>query len=177
MESKNIAMLIAAFVMIILGVSLIGTVASEGQTKTTLKTISGETVKATMAGQNVSETAVLTVANPPTGWKVTDCPLTGFTIKNASGTTLTVTTDYVPTLSAGTFIMKNTTATNYKSGFFNAANNYTYVSYSYCPDDYLTENWTRTIINLVPGFFALAILLIGVGLAIGVLRNEGILNI
>jgi hypothetical protein len=52
--------------------------------------------------------------------------------------------------------------------------NTTTITYDYCTEDYLAEGWGRTVLNMVPGFFALAIL-IGVAFVIfWILKKEGI---
>jgi len=150
--------LILAFVTLLLGAVLISSIAAEGLDKTSKDAIVNEAHEFTVVAGNVSESTVYTVTNAPTSWKTADCPLTSFAIKNASGgTALTITTDYVPSLSAGTFTLVNSTATEAMVVSANPTN-LTYVDYTYCPENYMNLTWGRTIINLVPGFFALAIL-------------------
>jgi len=165
--------LVAAFVTLLLGAVLITTIASEGLARTDKLVINNEVEAFTPVDVgNINTTEVHTVTNAPTGWKSDDCPLESVAIKNASGgTALTVTTDYTLTASAGTFLLLNTTATVAMIG----ADNNTYVDYTYCGDDYMNLTWGRTAINLTAGFFAIAILLISVGLFYSVAKDYGII--
>ena len=176
MSLSSAQKLILAFVTLIIGVLLITQISTSVNDKTATVDVVGETHKTTMVANNVSDVVAYTVTNAPTGWKVNDCPLTNFAIKNASGTTLTVTTDYTVTASTGVYYVKNTTATNKASGFFNPANNYTYVDYTYCGDEYMNVGWGRTVMNIVPGFFAIALLLVAVALFYSVARESGLLG-
>ncbi len=178
MSMSSMNKLIAAFVMLILGVVFATQIATLGQEITTTTYVSSENhlVAGTIAtGKNQTEingTIVYTLTNAPTGWKVDDCPITGFVLTNNSGTALTVTTQYVLTASAGTFTLVD-------DGVLNTTidgNNNTIASYNYCGDDYMNLTWGRTSINLVPGFFALALLLISVGLFYSVAKETGLLN-
>ncbi len=53
-------------------------------------------------------------------------------------------------------------------------NNTYNVSYTFEGDEYVVGSRNRTILNLVPGFFALALLGIGIGLFYAVGKREGI---
>jgi len=104
----------------------------------------------------------LTVAYAPTAgtWKQTDCPISSVVVTNTSAGTyaaLTAGTDYLLFASAGIIDMENTTATQ-------TFTNNTYITYEYCGDDYINQAWGRSLLNMVAGFFALAVL--GVGLAL-----------
>lgn len=170
--------LIAAFVTLLIGAVLITSVASEGIAKTKVKEIGDEaeamTVALNASGQtehNINDSTIHIVSNPPTGWKVQDCPLTSFVLKNSSKTALTLNTDYTVDLNYGNFTLKNTSATVGNLG----ADNNTYIDYKYCGDDYMNITWGRTGIDLVPGFFAIAILLTSVGLFYSVAKDYGII--
>jgi len=183
MENSSIAMLLSAFILIIIGASLIGVIASEGQDKTVLEEVSNEVhalITSADGEYTINETAVYTVTNAPSGaWKPAECPITSIVISNGSESALTLTTDYViVSASAGTYTLVNNSDTigsliTSPAG----ANNNSYIDYKYCGDEYLVASWNRTIINLVPGFFAIALLGIGIGLLYGVMKKEGILNI
>jgi hypothetical protein len=163
--------LILAFVTLLLGVVLIGTIASEGLHRTDKLVVVGEQHAFTAAVGDVNITKSYTVTNAPTGWKSEDCPLTAITIKNVTGVALTLTTDYTITPSTGVYYLKNTTATCAMVG----TDNNTYVDYTYCGDDYMNSTWGRTSINLVAGFFALGILLTSVGLFYSAAKDTGII--
>jgi len=64
----------------------------------------------------------------------------------------------------------NTTTTN------NSMGNTTYFDYTYCADGYMNIAWGRTILNLVAGFFALALLGASVGIFYSIGRDTGIIK-
>lgn len=168
--------LLIAFVTLLVGAVLITSIASESQDRTTTINVVNEahdiTASADTNGSTmrVNTTATYTVTNNPTGWKTTDCPLTSFSLKNGSGTAYTLTTDYTITAATGVYKMVQSATTNGST----AADNKTYASYTYCGDDYLNSSWGRTVLNLVSGFFAIAMLLISVGLFYSVGKDAGI---
>lgn len=176
MAKEVVNKLIAAFVLLILGVSLIGTVASQALTVTDKKVITNEAdniATARAAGINQinesSPNSNITVTNAPTGWKQTDCILTSVTFGNSS-TDWTAGTDYVSYPALGIISLRNTTATN------TSITNTTNVDYTYCGDDYLNSSWGRTTLLLVGGFFALVILAGSLWLFYGVGKDTGIIN-
>jgi hypothetical protein len=162
--------LILAFVTIIVGLMLLGQIATStnGITSKSGAVLESHSLTATSDSDSINTTAIYTVTYPPTGWETTDCPLTSFSIKNSSGNALTLTTDYTVTLTAGTYLLKNTTATK---GLLNAPGNNSYVGYSYCGDSYMNSEWGRGVLTLVPGFFAIALMLVGVALFYSVYKD------
>ena len=52
--------------------------------------------------------------------------------------------------------------------------NTTYVTYTYCPNEYVTSGWAKNITNLVPGFFVLALFIAAAFIIFYILRNEGV---
>ena len=80
--------------------------------------------------------------------------------------TLTETTDYTTNLTAGTFQLKNTTAT------YSATN--VIADYEYQSKDYIDYGFSRTVIGLIVGFFALAILIFVVAKILGIFNKENI---
>lgn len=172
--------LVAAFVTILLGVILISTIAGEALDKTD-KNVAVNEVKSLAAlyvSGKINETATgnnFLVTNAPTGWKSTDCPLTSVSITNSTGSALTVTTDYVVTASTGSVLIKNTAATNITNFNSGGATNDSLITYTYCPDNYMNLGWGRTLLLLVSGFFAIAILLVGVGLFYSVAKDTGVI--
>ena len=91
----------------------------------------------------------------------------GLSLYNSSSS-LTDIVDYTFTPSTGIIVFNNTDNVN------GSVSNTTLATYQYCNSNYLTQGWTRTILNLVPGFFALALLGIGIGLFYAVGKTEGI---
>ena len=169
--------LILAFVMLLIGTILIGVIANQTNSKTTTTTIASEThnvLPTILTGRNVTainSSIVYTLTNAPTGWKVSDCPITSFVLTNSSGQAFTDTTDYVLTASAGTYTLVNSATA---VATLPLADNNTYASYHYCGDEYLNSSWGRSVLNLVAGFFAIALLLVAVALFYSVGRDTGI---
>lgn len=60
-------------------------------------------------------------------------------------------------------------------GFLNGTN-MTLVNYSYYPAGYICSAFGRTTLNLVPGFFGMALLVGALGMFYSVMREEGILG-
>lgn len=172
------ALLIGAFVAIIIGVSLVGVVATQEQTVSTLTIASN--VSFDISNARTGSEGDLTpgyqfwVAQNYNGtnWKQddTDCQIT-LTFRNQTAGALTAGTDYHYTNDLGNFSLANV------SIIVADLTNTTTYDYNYCPDDYITEAWTRTILGVVIGFFAIAIMVIGVALTFGVMKNEGLMNI
>jgi len=174
MEKSSITMIIGAFLALIVGISLIGVVAEEGNEVTNTITITDETVDFTTAVLAVAEintTKEFTITNAPDGWRVTGCPITSFVLGNASED-YTLLADYTFTASTGVITFNNSANINASV----LTTNETLIDYVYCDSEYLTAGWNRTIIDLVPGFFALALMGVGIGLFYGVMRKEGIIG-
>ena len=166
-----VGIIISVFIAVLLGVVMLSISADQVNDITDKQGYVEAAQAITMfAPIEVNITKVYTVTEAPTGWKLRGddaCPLTNFVLSNASGTALTLTTDYVVNLTAGTYTMKNTTDT------FSMDDNSTYATYSYCPDGY-QSGFGGSALNLVPGFFALAILVSVAFLIFWILRKEGI---
>lgn len=155
----NTGKVIAAFFLLILGIALLTTVATESNDRTSLSATT-ETIDVTAAklATSINESYVLGPFATLEDTNI-DCPITGLTITNSSGTALALTTDYVPALGAGTFTLVST-----DQAFNGTADNDTLIAYSYCPIGYMNLGWGRTGINVVPGFFAIALMLVAVAL-------------
>ncbi len=180
MEQKNIQLLILAFVFLVVGSALIVSIASSTNAVVDKNTALDEShdISGGIIGdlQEVNESNVasnITVTYAPSGWKINDCPLTNVVVENSSAGTYTALsegTDYNLFASTGIIQMLNTTKTD--GGDFNT----TYVSYTYCGDDYLNSSWGRAVITTVPGFFALALLGVSLWLFYSVFRSIGIIR-
>lgn len=174
MENKNVMLLVTAFASLIIGISLIGVVATQSNLVTD-KTIVVNEEHDLSACQNPIGGDLLfdptdcsfLVTNYPSGWKSTDCPLTSVTLGNGT-LDFTVTTDYTVTGATGNVSIVNSSSTQY--GYSNT----TYVGYTYCSDDYVNSSWGRTATKTSVGLFAIALLLVSVGLFYAVGRNTGI---
>lgn len=166
------SMLVGAFVALIIGISLIGVIAAQGNDVTNKITIAGETIDYTTAVQvngTINSSVEFTIVNAPDGWRINGCPIASFDLYNDSSS-LTNLVDYTFTPSTGVIVFNNSGNVN------GTATNETTATYVYCSSEYLTQGWNRTIIDLVPGFFALALMGIGVGLFYSVMKNEGIIG-
>ncbi len=173
MENKNITILIAGFIALIIGVSLIGVIATETTGLTSIVNVSHENITYTEARNTTAAGKgeivggfTFYIANIPTGWRSVGCPITGLILHN--GSVIWTDVDYNFTASTGAIMFNNSANVN-DTGY-----NTTAATYQYCELTYLTEGWQRTILNLVPGFFALALLGIGIGLFHEVGRREGL---
>jgi len=176
MESgKNVNYIVLAFVFLIIGVALIGQVAINTENATDKTTVVDEAIDLSGVVLNpleqVNESASnFTVTFPPTGWKVTECALTSVGYGNSTGD-YTLDTDYELYPAQGIIHVLNTTTT----ASINGGNN-TLIDYTYCPDDYLNSSWGRTVLDLIPGFFALALLGVALWLFYMVFRENKIIS-
>jgi hypothetical protein len=165
--------LILAFFTLILGVVLIGSIASNSLAVTDKQWVTDESVDISTARiygaeNNINVSVTFALANPPTSWKRLDCPIEDFVLSNSS-TDFTVTTDY--TLNTGTGVITLVNSTN----FLNSPENTSLIDYRYCGDDYMNSSWGRTVLLLLAGFFALAILGASVGLFYSVAKDTGLI--
>ncbi len=177
MENNSVSKIIVAFFMVIVGLVLIATVANSSAAVTSKIDVINETISiadarnetGTLFPLNYSVDIIIT--NVPTTWKITECPVSSFSLINHSGATLAAATDYDFTASTGVINFYNTAKAN-----MSGTNNITYGTYAYCPDAYINIAWGRTVMNLVAGFFAMAILGLGLGLFYSVAKDSGILG-
>jgi hypothetical protein len=186
---KSMPILIAAFVTLLVGVMLIGTVASETYAKTGRGTLySDQSVNISNCYNGDSGYCNQTIAfgGPASStftYKGVKCGngagswVDGsVVITNQTGATLT-SGNYTVNYGNNSIVFKNTSTTDpvsYGGNFFGG--NISLIDYRYYPTDYICEGWQRTVLNLVPGFFGFAILLASVGLFYAVARNEGIIG-
>jgi len=116
------------------------------------------------------------VSDAASGWKseISECKagtIISGTYTNSSGDELGAVTNYTVDTTTGYITLINTAMTN-RTDFTSI------IAYNdECPDGYLTAGWQRSLINLVPGFFALAIMGIGLWLFYSIAKEEGILGL
>jgi hypothetical protein len=165
--------LLMAFLTLIVGVVLLGTIAGSTASVSQLQVISNETqaIGAAISGGITNTSYRFTVTNAPTGWKVDDCPLTDIAIVNGTNAALTRDTHYTFYPTNGTWYLKGA-GTN-ESKFW--ANNNSYVTYSYCGDDYLNLSWGRSMLSVAVGLFAIALLGVSVALFFSVAKDAEII--
>jgi hypothetical protein len=120
----------------------------------------------TVTYKNIDSSVKISIAQAPTGWKAESCPINTIVLTN--GTTVIIQdTDYTYS-SAAQIKLLPTLTNNYTTGTTYTA------SYAYCPNSYVI-GWGGTVLDLVPGFFALAILIFSVGMFYSLARDAGIL--
>lgn len=179
-EIKVTGLMIAVFVILIIGTVLLGVIATQEQEATQLA-YATETVNlapARLAGGAINSTYYFHLTNgcPFSTWRADQgsaCYINNLGVKNSTGGTLVDPTNYV-------FVSNGAVCTGANSGDIrftntlsvnNSASNTTTVSYSYCPDAYLTQSWARTVLDLMPGFFAIGLL--GAALMFGIAYYKG----
>ncbi len=178
--ANEVQKLVLGFLVLILGVALIGSVATSTVAVTDKIGASSEAIDLGPArlvddcNWSINESYPFTITNAPTGWKSADCPITNFVMLNQTDVTTTVTTDYVFFDNNGTLYLRNTT--NFMNVDCSVTANDTTIFYDYCADGYINSAWSRNVLDLVIGFFALALLGAGLGLFYSVAKDAGILN-
>lgn len=181
MENKILNYLVLGFVFLILGTALIPTIATSTSEKTNLHLVVGENHNIT-SGFNITDAQVnesesgsnFTINYPPEGWEVTECPIVEFSLQNDT-TVYTSGTDYNFYPASGLVQVLNTTTTDGNNNT-EIPNGDLYVRYGYCADGYLNSGWGRTVLNLISGFFALALLGGALFMFYQVFRETGVLG-
>ena len=178
MENNNVSKIIIGFFMIIVGLVLIASVANSSAAITSKTDVISELISIADARNdsglnftlNYSVDITIDSDNIPTSWKITECPISSFSLTNQSGEAMVAATDYDFTASTGVLNFYNTEIAN-----MSGHSNDTYGTYTYCPDAYLNIAWGRSVMNLIAGFFALAILGLGLGIFYSVAKDNGII--
>jgi hypothetical protein len=174
-EMSNSTMrIIFAAVAVILGLALLsGSIAPQVNSATSLSfanesfNYSSAFVNSTY-GLNTSVASMnYTEVRAPTGWELNGgCPNPLIAVGNSTGT-WTNATDYNYYPLTGQVQLLNTTKT------INGGN-ISLVQYNYCGSNYVTGSFSQTTLNLVPGFFALALMAVGIWLFYGLYRDLNI---
>jgi len=166
MEKNNTGVIISAAVFALVGVILIGVLSSEVTDKTQLVSVTDSvsiaSARSTTDFRAINESYTFSAGSiltqsAGTSFKtdISECAISSVVFKNQTGATLTADTDYVWVTdgngAVGTLQLKNVKNVNV------SGSNATTITYSYCQDDYV-YGWARTVTNMTPGFFALAIL-------------------
>jgi len=150
----SLGIIFSIFIAVIFGIAFMNQIASTQNLVTEKQVITNETIVIT--GRNssgaISQLTQYTIANPPTGWKVNDCPIEGFVLRNQSGQVMTPETDYYFTASSGLLNLTNTLVMNSTN-----VNN-TGIDYSFCDDGYNTGASSRGVARLWTIFCALIIM-------------------
>ena len=174
MKSKKGEMNMGVMLMLVFGIilalALIPAIFNEQSAMTTKNNAVDESISVASArihGDDFNASVNLAVTNAianglDDAWKVQDCPLSSILVTNASGTALTVTTDY--TLSATTGYLNIVNNSNNIDRF--TGSNTSLIDYTYCLDGYNTNSGSRGIAGLIGlmAVFALLAFVIGYGI-------------
>lgn len=167
--------LIGAFLLLIIGISLI-TVVSTSTNDVTEQARRTDTINIASArlagGVNVNESTQFVLTNTGIGtWKFSynDCIPQTIVFKNSTGSTLTQNTHYTYTPATAVLTLINGTTA------YGSSSNSTTAEFSYCQDGYVTLTWGRTSLETGVGLFGVALLLASVALTISVFREYGII--
>ena len=172
--------LIMGFVTLIIGISLLGVVATGSSDVTTKDVTQNESFVLTdMLGPDNNTEANVTVtqdvanAYTSTDWQWNDgeCTIDVTLLAMINATPATEGTDFNVTANGAVALM-NTTF--WSLGDIDTNLNVTMISYTYCGDDYMSLGWGRSIISLIPGFFAIALLMVSVALFYSVAKDTGL---
>jgi len=182
MDTQHTRTLIIGFIAILIGVILIGVIASETVKYTKLSRQSDSLAVVRIESNSINTTTPYTLTKGTvTGtWKAEDgtCSIPTLSVYNGTvaavnlltvGDTGCSTGDYNYTADSGILRLCNSTAWN-----AGTSPNTSVVEYSYCPNTYVSSSWGRVIMNTVPGFFAVGLLVFGAFLIFKVLKEEGI---
>lgn len=169
MSTKNISKIIAAFVLVIVGSILITVIATQTNTITTPTTVDNEVLSiasARTAGNNINTATTFTLANQGNadagGWVDNSVAIT-----NSTGTAMTG--NFTVNYATQTITFSNNTFMVSGGGY----NNGTLVDYQYYSNNYL-QGFGNTVLSLISGFFAIAVMLVGLGLFYSVAKDSGI---
>ena len=169
---KGMNLLIAAFITLILGIVLLSVYAdmSAANTNQVTNTQTNILVAKDKGSEHVNTTKVYTIdtaTNTLNTWRAdySDCIPSTIVLKNSSGATATETTDYTYTAATGQLLFKDTITMN------GTGSNATTIAYSYCPDGYLPQGWSRSLANIAVGLFAVLCLAAAIGFMLMALKE------
>lgn len=172
MENKNVGLIIGVAIAILIGIALLGVIATQINSSTGL-TSNTDTVNLAAArldkgALNDTYDFVLTKALY-NGWRTSysECEVQTIEFYNQSGDLMTDPTHYVFVMDVATLSVKNVLAMN------STTSNSTTAVYQYCADGYIS-GWGKTVTNMIPGFFAIALLMGVVFIIVFVLKDEGV---
>jgi len=154
----TIGTVIVLFIGIIVVLAILPEIATHQTEMTTRNNIVNETIDISTArdegGNGINITASnFTIAQEPTGWKVTNCRPAGVLYGNATADWVSG-TDYNFYPASGILQVINSTITGTES----IGTNTTYIDYNYCQDGYITSGSGRSIARLIVLLSVLALL-------------------
>lgn len=183
MENKTVGIIISVAIAVLMGAILISIIADNINEKTSLVTYTDSVdigPVRDLPGGGINYTAnerlyASEILTNPAGstWRgdIPDCTISSVAYYNQSGALMSNSADYTWVEDGnnvdGWLRPKNVVNLN------SSASNTTTIVYSTCPVGYVS-GWSKTVTQLVPGFFALAILITCVFVIFYVLRQEGV---
>ena len=174
--------LIGAFVMLIVGLMILGTVAGSVW-NLTAKTNHVTNESHNMASLwNNTDNSTLAAGRITLAQNGAQCDSGGkwesgsFSMVNATGATVN-SGNYTIDYSAQTIRLKNTTDTDKTLGGSFAITNTSLWTYNYYPNDYMCNSFGRSMLNIVPGFIGLALLIGAIAMFYTVMKEQGLDNI
>ena len=191
METKNrtIGIIIGVAVALLLGAILIQIIAEQTQSKTIVGATYTDTVNlAALRGADGEYNYTLAESNKlyadkilshsagAVPWKsaTSECTISTIVMKNASGSVASNANDYIWVADGngvvGWLRVKNSTTGTVLGA---SSSNTSTITYTTCPQEYIASSWGRTIMNLIPGFFALAILIGAAFVIFKIMKSEG----
>lgn len=187
-NSKTIGIIISIGIVVLMGAILVQILADQTQTKvgyafqtdtfTLVREPSPSTLYNTSRGINTTYTYTLSKVDdawrqdfPACAKAFTIDPTAGavgnLRLYNASGTILENGVDYVIVSGVNSITFENTALINQSANTVSA-------KYRTCPATEYVGGWGQTVLKMVPGFFALAILIGAAFCIFWILRQEGI---
>ena len=180
--SNYMVTLILLAMVILIGIAFATNVANVKSTQTKLQTVSNEsnnlqTLGCYTAGGQVNESnsaCNITASNwySAGDWRLSksQCYLTSVSVTNATGTELTLNTDYKIDSDSGIIQLLNTATTANSSATM--SNNLIDIDYSYCGSGYLTSSGDRGLANLWTLMMIMVLLAIAVGVVSKVFKSK-----
>lgn len=165
MRSKKAQMSLGVIVIVIMGIiaclAILPEIFTQQSAMTTKNTVADEAIDISTARNSSGDVDLsrsnFTVANAPSGWKVTECPLTSVVYGNATEDWV-LATDYNVYADSGIIQVLNSSNT-----VTDQNGNSTFVDYTYCLDGYNTSGGSRSIAGLIGLFTALALVAFVIG--------------
>jgi len=156
---------VVLFMGIIVILAFITAIASSASVSTQTQPVTNKSISVVNAWVNSSyvNSSINFTLYTQTSVNVQNCPLTSVVIRNGTGSTLTVTTDYTLDSANGRFSLVGTDSTKNMQG------NVTYADFSYCGVGYNFNQSDRNIAGLWVLFCALILLAF-------ILEKSGITN-
>jgi len=160
-------------VIAIIGAVAVSAIAENSNEKTQLTTIT-RTLDISPARittyPDIDDTYVFTIDNAVySGFRTdySECEVQTINFYNQTGDLMTDPTDYVFVMDIASLTLENVYDLN------TSTSNTTTVTYNYCANDYI-GGWTKTILNVIPGLYVIALLMAIAFTIFWILKKEGI---